>query len=517
MTTLTRRFLRAIVLCLLFNASLGAARAAPVFRATVTVDFGPDRGQNFGTLFEVCDASGRAILGAGFPAVYNTYARNDRCQLQFFARRLPEATPQAEPLPKPAATCGQYIYDLDGRIYAKGDNASCFWDDEANRWREAIDDPQRVMRVATGRLVFGESQAAYDGKLILPKPAEGAYGRFYYAQGHLFVYHTKPGDGGFTRIWAMPWQPGAPPVELSRAKAVECRYVGEGPFVWGQLGEEALTVSNNGGVYVFNGRAWRVLRQADKSVSFQIYSSLNYHDRLLLAQYPTGNLFSYDGRQLKQIPGWPPVMPGVSTSAREAQSLMLYGGDLYVGVWPWAELWRYDRHADSWTFLQRMFDDPPLTNKFAHPYEEDIRAFNAARRANHVVNNWGQRLTTMAPWRDSLMLATSAKGMWQRDPACAFLTDAVAAQYGRMFRFRVPGVLSAPVAWKDRPTQFCCTLQQDRLQIEQDGKLLAETEVPTELVKNLKPTTITWGQGVFGPCAGKQAPNSRQVVGLRSQ
>jgi hypothetical protein len=505
-----------MVLGPLFVATLGSTYAEPVFRATVTLEFGPDRGQNFGTLFEVCNASGQTILGAGFPAVYNTYARNDRIQMQFFARALPGAAPVVEPLPKPSAICGQYIYDLDGRIYARGDKTPCYWDAEARQWCEAADDPMTVMRVGRGRLVFRDSQATYEGKIIIARPGEGVYSRFYYAQGHFFMYHTRSGDGGFTRVWAVPWQPGAPPVDLARARAVECRYVGEAPFVWAQRGEEALTVSNNGGVYVFNGRTWRVLRQADKSVSFQIYSSLNYYDRLLLAQYPTGNLFAYDGRELQQLSGWPPVMPGASSRAREAQSMMLYGGDLYVGVWPWAELWRYDRHTDRWAFLQRMFTQPPLTDKFDHPYEEDIRAYNAARHSTRVINDWGQRLTSMAPWRDSLMLATSAKGTYQHDPAYAFLTDDLCAQYGRVYRFHVPGVLSVPVAWKDQPTQLCCTLEMHHLRIEQDGKLLAEASVPAELVKQLKPASITWGRGLFGPCTCTQVPGTRQAVGIPS-
>ena len=51
----------------------------------------------------------------------------------------------------------------------------------------------------------------------------------------------------------------------------------------------------------------------------KVYSMLNYHDRLLMAQYPTGELFEYRGKELKRLKGWPPKLPGVSSSAREAQ------------------------------------------------------------------------------------------------------------------------------------------------------------------------------------------------------
>ena len=45
---------------------------------TVKLDFGKDRGQNFGTLFEARDGKGRARFGAGFMGLYNTCFRADR-------------------------------------------------------------------------------------------------------------------------------------------------------------------------------------------------------------------------------------------------------------------------------------------------------------------------------------------------------------------------------------------------------------------------------------------------------
>src|SRR5690606_29007431 len=45
----------------------------PEWRVEVEIELGEDRGQNFGTLFEVTDAEGRAIAGAGFPGAYNTF------------------------------------------------------------------------------------------------------------------------------------------------------------------------------------------------------------------------------------------------------------------------------------------------------------------------------------------------------------------------------------------------------------------------------------------------------------
>ena len=58
----------------------------PIATFSVAVDFGQDRGQNFGSLFEVRDSKDRVIAGAGFMEVYNTRFRSDRHTLQFFLR-----------------------------------------------------------------------------------------------------------------------------------------------------------------------------------------------------------------------------------------------------------------------------------------------------------------------------------------------------------------------------------------------------------------------------------------------
>lgn len=495
----------------LLTAGVGGAEEA-LFSAKVQLDLGADVGQNFGTLFEVSDDAGRVVMGAGFPGVFNTHARLDRYKLQVYVRPSQAPAPAWERWPKPyESLSGGYLFDLDGRIYATGSgrNAPVF-DPQTKQWapdqvlsRGAAGFGDGVMRVGQGVLEFQGSQATYEGQVVLPKPETGVYRCFYYAAGHLFFYHNKSGEGGFNRVSAAPWKPGEPAADLTRLRSVDTRYGGEVPFAWGQLRQEAMTVSNNGGVYVFDGQDWRIVREADNKVSFQVYSAINIQDELWLAQYPSGNLFVYDGRELRQMTGCPPVMPGVAGSAREAQSTMIYGGEVYVGVWPWAELWRLDRDSQQWVFVNRMFTQPPVTDKVQHPFEAEIVAYNQANDAKLVANGWGQRLTSMAAWQDSLLLGTSSKGPQSRDTKLAFLTDEVFAEYGQVLRYTLPGNLSGVIAPTDGPTELRCVLTADRLRLEQDGKLLAETSLPPGLVADLKPAKITWGRGLYGRLAGK--------------
>ncbi|GAH49893.1 unnamed protein product, partial [marine sediment metagenome] len=272
-----------------------------------------------------------------------------------------------------------------------------------------------------------------------------------------------------------PWKPGQEQVEVAQAKVLNARVVGETSFCWGLLERDILTVSSYGGVYVFDGSAWRAVREPQSEFPYQVYSAVNYEGDLLLGQYPTGRLFRFDGHTVTELADSPPVMPGVARRFREAQSTMLYRGDLYVGVWPWAELWRHDRGTGKWTLVSRMFTHPPLTDKSYHPFQTEIESYNRANKANMVGNLWGQRICGLAPWHDSLMVATSAKSPIERDPRMPFLTDEVYEEYGRIWRYTLPGHLSAPIAYKSGGTELQCVLKRDRLQVLQDGKLVSET------------------------------------------
>ena len=205
-------------------------------------------------------------------------------------------------------------------------------------------------------------------------------------------------------------------------------------YAFGQWHDHILAITNMGGVYRLRPSGWDVLRVPDPGVSYQIYSALNYRDKLLLGHYPTGEIYEYAGDKLILKKGWPPVMPGVSHNAREAQTLAIYNGELYVGVWPWAEVWRYD--GSDWHFVQRMFSHPLLTDAVAHPYEAETK------QVDSVYNLWGQRVTGLVPYKGSLIITTSSKGGAPWEPKFAFLTHEQQRDYGAIYRATLPGQLS---------------------------------------------------------------------------
>lgn len=487
-----------------------------IVHVTADVEFGADIGQGLGTLFEARTADGQFVVGAGFSDVYGTRCRSDRHLLQFYVRRADgQRELTLERRPRPWDThAGTYMYGVSGRVFAVADLSQTTvreWDAATESWRGSPMVAAMRMAVGDGILATGDSRVSYNDELILDAPARGSYERFYYANGFLCFYYIDRGAGGgyreyasdedgFSRLYACPWRPGDGPVDLTRAVWVTLPYVGETTFAWGTFGGRVLTGSNLGGFYVFDGDAWSVLREPALNVSFQIYTMVALHDRLLLGQYPSGVLWQFDGENLTQLDGWPPIMPGASPSARECQTAIVWGGELFVGVWPWAELWRYTPETDAWSFAGRMLTHPEVAPDPVHPYE------NECRERNLVLNQWGQRLTSLVPSGSTLLASTSAKWPIDLKEPPDFMTPEELAEYGSVMAIRTPGCISAPINWTDGATSFEFTIAADRMTISQDGRPLASAPLDAEMATALAATgglgEVRSGAGVYGPFGG---------------
>ena len=473
---------------------------------SVDVNFGKDSGQNFGTLFEAHDENGTLVFGAGFAGVFNTYHRAERYKVQFFVRPTHDTGAYTmEKLPPCTPSSGAYAFELGHTLYARsgGRNGTILrqWDAKADTWENAKTDPGYYCATVRGKpLTLLGDRIVYDGKVILEAPKKGRRNGLYYGGGHLFFYHRIPAENS-NHIVAVPWSPyaGDLSVDMSRAVALKLPFMKEFPYAWGQLGRDVLNCSNWGGLYVFNGTTWRVPVEADEKTSYQIYSMITYHDKLYMAQYPTGRLLVWDGTSVTDSGDWPPVPAGASASAREAQTTMLYRGELMVGVWPWAELWRYAPEAESWELLQRMFTHPPLHRNPVHPYEKEATA------AGLVLNELGQRLTSMVPYNAGLILTTSSKGgAYYKPETLGFLSPEQRAEYGADYRLTMPGNLAGVIAWRDKQTRLRFTAdKKGRMVIYQDGIPIAETQTEPSLIKELPRAHLRYGKGVYGPFTGK--------------
>ncbi len=511
MNVRTPSLLASLLASLLVPLPPGIASGAETTTITVTIDRGRDVGQSFGSLFEATSSDGSLVVGAGFQNAYNTHYQADRHALQFFIRPTSgQRSFKTEELPRPnLKLTGSYLFGRNGQVFSAYGGVK-LWDPSTRGWKGASSSYEQ-MRLGHGTLAFGTNMVKYQGKTVLGPPSEGDYRKFFYAQGHLCFYHvTRRGkpyheyisdEDGYCRLYACPWTSEEDRVDLSKAVTLRLPVVGETTFAWGQLGSQIVTGSNIGGFYVFEKGRWRMLLAPVLNKSYQLYSSLGLGDRLLMGQYPTGRVFEFDGKEIKDQAGWPPVMPGVSRSSREAQTTVIYGGDLFVGVWPWAEVWRYNLDSKRWIFMRRMFDHPKLTDKLTHPYEVE-------NRDHPVANLWGQRVTSLIPNGPDLFLSTSSKGVDTWLPKkFPFLLPEKWKSYGKIYRLTMPGHLSASAKWTDGPSKIEFVIRGRVVSIIQDGTPLATTNLSGDLpdqvgrLKTLK--DVRWGNGTYGRYGGE--------------
>lgn len=495
--------------CLFATAS---AADEPNVRFRVTVNRGEDLGQNFGSLFEASSADGSVVIGAGFQNGYNTRYRADRHAIQFFIRPTGgKRTFETSALPRPNELCGTYLYARDGIVHSTYGGAAS-WNPDTEKWEKSapIGGTEETMRVGDGQLEFGNSRVKYKGQTILGPPEVGSYQLFFYANGYLCFYHVNRQDkpyrffeneaDGFSKLYACPWKPGNSPVDLSKATILTLPVVGETTFAWGQFDGQIVTGSNIGGFYIFENRTWRMLLEPKLTTSYQLYSIMSFRDHLLMGQYPTGRVFAFDGKEISDNPGWPPKLDGVSGSSREAQTTVIYGGDVFVGVWPWGEVWRYNPDSKSWAFMQRMFDHPEPSDKIIHPYDVE-------NKGNSVGNQWGQRVTSLVTRGSDLFISTSAKWPCEWDEETfPFLANNKWQSYGRVYRMTMPGHLGAPTKWTNGPTTFEFSIRGTDVSITQDGRELTSTKLTGELAKSVsaiaKLKQPKWGNGIYGKFSG---------------
>ena len=482
----------------------------------IDADLGTDLGQSFGSLFELKDSKGRVVIGAGFQDVYNTRSRNARLTLQFYVRPpAGDARQQIARLPHPDLDCGVFLFDHNSSVYCwsgVGPNGVRKWDSQKKKWlrqhpptTKVIRNGDGVMNLGDGLLAFTNNQVLFNGKVILKsKHTDYCY---YYAHGHLFFFRRVAKDNK-TYIYACPWKPGEAKVDITKAIRMTAKYPRETPFAWGQFNKQVLTVSNYGGVHVFDKGKWTTIVEGSDKTSYQVYSMIRLYDRLLLAQYPTGNVFEYRGKGVpKQLKGFPPKLKGVSGSARECQTLSIYRGELFAGVWPWAEVWRYDVDGKKWTFVRRGFSHPKLTDKMVHPYEQHTERFRLVR------NHWGQRITSMIPLGESLYMSTSSKGTYKWYDKYKFLTEQQRREYGAVMALKLFGNLAVPLKWNKGRLQLKLTVADDGVMaVYQNGKKLAQTNFKPTKRLDLGNEEPTFGKGIFGPFSGKLRATDVDVV-----
>ncbi|MFO0949321.1 MAG: hypothetical protein U1D30_25985 [Planctomycetota bacterium] len=488
-------------------ATVGIEPSWPLWRMEVSVQFGEDRGQNFGTLFETTSTDKDVVLGAGFLGAYNTLVRSERRVVHFFVRdsRKENAESMAR-LPRPTEDSGVYLFDVGNQLFetsaAEGrDPGVRTWDFKDKEWKLAPDTDGTTMLAGNGVLQTDSRSIRWNNQNLLTlKAEEGVLDKPYFAEGTLFFRLSYPKPAGrVARLAACALRVGeTKSIDWATAKFFNLATPGEFIYAYGQWNGDVVVATNLGGVYRWAGGKWSVVRSASPGVSFQVYAMINYRDRLLLGQYPTGHLFEYCDGKIEELEGFPPRLEGVSKYAREAQTLAIYNGELYVGVWPWGEIWKFRSETSTWSFVGRAFTHPEVTDQEQHPYQRETTAVDP------VINQWGQRITSLVPCRGSLFVGTSAKSSRPFDKRFAFLAPEKWQEYGSVLEMTLPGQASGFLQWSNGPTSLTFEIHADHLLIRQDGQTIGRSAFDARGLKDVAFPPADLGKGVFGPFAGQK-------------
>jgi hypothetical protein len=346
-------------------------------------------------------------------------------------------------------------------------------------------------RLNNRRLAFYTEGIAYDNTPVFTK---GIGSLPYYTNGNLFSSQANP-----QRLVVRNWKPGSPIDEVgSQEFPIEGNI-----FTYGSYKGRVLFATNIGNVYVYNQNTLEQIRTSDGK-SWQAYSILTWYDRLLIGHYPSGSLYQYDDSGLNPFDPLIPVPQTVSASAREAQTLAIYCGDLYAGVWPWGELWKLDTDTKQWQFIGRTFETPEPNKEDQEPYAR------AMKGKSDEYNYWGQRITSLTNYQDSLYIATMNKrGMpWKRDEH-DFLDEETVAQYGRVHRYKAAAQIAVNFEWKPSTTVRFST-ESGRLRVWQDGALTGEALIENSTFDVSGNVVVALGSGVYGPFSGKVSQRQKQ-------
>ncbi len=212
------------------------------------------------------------------------------------------------------------------------------------------------------------------------------------------------------------------------------------PYVFAEANGHVLVVTNYGDAVKFDGSSWCRMKRSDLDVFvcdsteamvtkprvIQFYSYIKYKGEALIGEWPTGSIYTFDGVTLAPSYQWtPPALRNREKVGYEAQSMAEYCGDLFVGYWPKGEIWRYSRTEEKWFYFKRLFS-PVDGESFIPWYDRSPDELETAF--------YGQRVTALVPFKDSLYAITSNLRSWDSGVFADFLSSERESEYGAIWK-----------------------------------------------------------------------------------
>ena len=234
---------------------------------------------------------------------------------------------------------------------------------------------------------------------------------------------------------------------------------------------------------------------------------------MLIGQYPHGRLYTYNGKSIAEF--FPSIPYSTGRHAYfELQSLYVYRGDLYAGVYPWGAVWRFDPYSRKWSET-RLFQNPKMDGDEISPYEHlaESRFKELREDKNYSMkypkkwfwnNTWGQRISYLLPFERGIAAVTGNMSGREYYPNMdTFLDKSDRDQYGRIYQLSMSDSICGQINWRDEEMVFECRIDANCIEISQDKKVLASQAIDPLCVDDLKGLTGIVGQGIYGAFNGR--------------
>jgi hypothetical protein len=476
------------------------SRASAICEIEISLELPPDIAQPFGSIFEISDHDGNLIARAFAPETSSLFHRSDGRHINFFVKGGSPELALPRVLSRPSLDhAGSCLFILSGELFAttrarlnQADDLRVLKNDE---WQPATGPPgllcdglQFAIPVQGFPLVASHRGVEWGGVRVFV-PEEGMEGKYfyYYSGGFLIAYrygNTK--SGALSRLSMFKWVPGDPPLTVDSTLLSEVLPI-DYPLCFGALGRKIIfSMNSSKRVYAIDLDSFelRCIFEDQGSGSWQGYAMTQYFDRLLIGQYPSGQVYETDGRDVRPFVARIPLGEAWSW---EAQSFGHFHGQLLAGIWPWGQIYGYDNK--SWRLLGRCFSEPAITHSGA-PFEQESKS------SGQVSNAWGQRINTMLQFGNRLFVSTMNKsGSSSGEGAIG----EAAQQYGSVLCYPIENHLDWSFRWRSRTT-LLFRVWKDRAEIYQDGLLVASAAGEFSELRHAR--QVRWGGGIAGDCVG---------------
>lgn len=552
----------------------GSGQSAPlpinaVASVTLTLPQSGDDGGPLGSLFSLVDREGRPVCEVGFNWSYSSRVTGPNRQLQLWCNDSQEAIELAS-VGKPSGDVFRAaVANLDGRVIELTSNRvlnGSSWVAAASGGGIQIGLSGSVQRANLGDIgsyagltqniqPVGNTTMRYVYR-DYPAPTRVVYGETVIATAE---FDLAAGIYAYGFVWMSPIEGGAvyrcafaPSVDQACGPLERIEFAGGGAY--------ALAVWNNA-LWIGDslGQIWRIDRSGAIAHEFdgarldplnsgsagEFYAFAVFGDSLVAGHYPSGRL-------VRKTPtgSWTPFGPPLGTvdnlgtfiaTEPEVQSLLVYAGRLWAGVYPWGELWQISREGDTASPI-RLFAAPEHTNP-PFPYSDKLLkaairiepgAFGTcsfdgtfdqflvgayfqttsirdclARIGYVSMADWGQRVPALTITAAGIYAATGNRLDHGYDPVRDehILSPIASDEYGRVWCVRLKNAGSMPVLW---PADGRLRLV---VQIEQSRRIAVSATAPRAAaidgIDLSRVACVRLGTGSYGP-----APTTPTAAGM---